>query len=70
MSCCRMSDESDVYVYAHVCGHWQIHVVNGEAFQEATPKACADRLRILAAKGFRVPGSALERLDGEVSHES
>ena len=51
---------------------WQdiIHEAGGQTFNDATEKACADRLRALKAAGLNVPQYAIDRLDAETGAES
>lgn len=75
MAYCRLTPDSDVYVYHTIYDNYAIHVANvdennkllklkyhGKSFSEKTAQKCIDRLLELRKIGYKVPQYAIKRL--------
>lgn len=62
MSYCRLSPESDLYVYHSDDGNFVVYATGGTTFRCPTADEAADKVDELAALGYRVPGDVVDDL--------
>lgn len=69
MSYCRYGEDSDVYLI-HCSDGYECTVSNGRTgFSVKTPKAALRKLLALRSDGLKVPQSAIDRLECEITEK-
>ncbi len=66
MSYCRLGYGSDLYMYKHIAGGFAFYLPD-QSFVIQEAAAALAKLIELKVEGFRIPDSAINRLEEEIS---